>query len=439
MSDERRSRQQRGRTAVVRRALLAYAALGAAALVLTAFATFLVSREVARTEAERDARRTASNIANYVVRPLLDDWMRGNPQRFHDLDREMKTRMQDGSIQRVKVWTQDGRVLYSDDPALIGKSFPLPRDAARAIFEDQVTTEVSELDEAENLREAGQGRLVEIYVPQELGSGQRLAFEVYFSYEQVQLTTNHLTRQMLPLLVGSLVLLQVLQVPIALSLARRVGRYQVEHEKLLRRALSASERERRRIARDLHDGVVQDLAGVGYGLSAVEGAVAEEQRGVVRTAGSAVRDAIKRLRTAMVDLYPPDLAAGGLAAAIHELAQPLRADGVEVETWLDATGEMDSEVAATSYRVVRESLRNVAEHAQASWVRIELMPEDAQLVLRISDNGVGLPAEGIDKQAEGHLGVRLLADAVSDLGGEFDLSDRPGGGTVVQARLPVDP
>lgn len=439
MADERGRRRQRGRTVVVRRALLAYVALGAAALVLTAFGTFLVSREVARAEAERDARRTASNIAIYVMHPLVDEWMRGNPQSFADLDREIKTRKRDGSIQRVKVWSQDGRVLYSDESSLIGGTFPLPHDAARAIYDGKVTTEVSDLNEAENVREADRGRLVEIYVPLELTSGKRLAFEVYFSYEQVQLTTSHLTRQMLLLLVGALALLQIVQIPIATSLARRVGRYQVEHERLLQRALSASERERRRIARDLHDGVVQDLAGAGYGLSAMEEAVADEQRGMIQATGAAVRNAIKRLRTAMVDLYPPDLAAGGLGAAIHDLAQPLRAEGIQVDARLDVSGEVDSEVAATLYRVARESLRNVLQHAQASTVRLDLFSEDQRFVLRISDNGIGLPPSGIDKTAEGHLGVRLLADAVSDLGGDFDLTSRPGGGTVVEVRLPVVP
>ena len=86
----------------------------------------------------------------------------------------------------------------------------------------------------------------------------------------------------------------------------------------MERALSASERERRQIAADLHDGVVQDLAGAGYALAAVARRVEGPTATGVEHVGRVVRGAVESLRRLMVDIYPPDLSGAGLPGAIDD-------------------------------------------------------------------------------------------------------------------------
>ncbi|MGH3979957.1 MAG: sensor histidine kinase, partial [Pseudonocardiaceae bacterium] len=245
------------------------------------------------------------------------------------------------------------------------------------------------------------------------------------------------------LAVGALVLLQLVQVPMAWYLARRVRRNEQERAELLHRALSASDRERSRIAADLHDGVVQDLAGVGYAIGALSRAAPDEQRPMLDSLGRIVRGAVDSLRKLMVDIYPPDLSGPGLASALPDLGEPLRAAGVDVRMQVEPLPRLSPEVAATLYRTAREVLSNAREHARAQSVSVWLGPDgitpagDPGVLLQVQDDGVGLPREGVDRRADGHLGLRLLADGAARLGGELVIGPRPGGGTTATMHLPA--
>jgi two-component system, NarL family, sensor kinase len=155
-----------------------------------------------------------------------------------------------------------------------------------------------------------------------------------------------------------------------------------------------------------------------------------------------VRGAVESLRRLMVDIYPPDLSGAGLPGAIDDLAEPLRQAGITVHVRAEQLPGASSEVAAVFYRVARESLANVAKHAQASTVEVDLGPDHAAstptVVLRVADDGIGIRPEQLDKRAEGHLGLRLLIDRIADQGGELRIEARPDGGTAAVARMPVD-
>ena len=154
-----------------------------------------------------------------------------------------------------------------------------------------------------------------------------------------------------------------------------------------------------------------------------------------------VRGAVESLRRLMVDIYPPDLSGAGLPGAIDDLAEPLRKSGVTLHVRAEALPGASSEIAAVLYRVARETLANIAKHAQASTVEIDLGPDRTaptpSVLLRVADNGIGIRPEQLDKRAEGHLGLRLLIDRIADQGGELRIEARPEGGTVALARMPV--
>jgi len=424
----------------IRRSLITY--LGAAALVLVVVAVgaVLVGRQVAQDEALRDAERVAQRTANLVVAPLLTEVLSGNAARRPELDRAVANRIRDGSIAELVVWDRTGTVIYSDDVAEIGERIPIPEEAATAIDNGAVTSNVTDAPETGPI--PGSDRLVEVYAPLRLPGQAPLAFEIYLSYDRVETTANNLVLRIVPLAVGALLLLQLIQTPITVSLARRVASHEAERAALLERALSASERERRQIAADLHDGVVQDLAGAGYALAAVGRRVDGPAGAGLEHVGKVVRGAVESLRRLMVDIYPPDLSGAGLPGAIDDLAEPLRRSGVTVHVRAEQLPGASSEVAAVLYRVARETLANVAKHSQASTVEVDLGRDRTaptpSVVLRVADDGIGIRPEQLDKRAEGHLGLRLLIDRMADQGGELRIQARPEGGTVALARMPVD-
>jgi two-component system, NarL family, sensor kinase len=426
---------------VVRRAMLAYLGLSLLALVAIVYGIYEASCALARADALRDAEHTGTAIADRVVGPLLADVLNGEPRQIDELNHAVAERLQDGSILRIEVWDSSGKLLYVDDARLIGRSFPLPDDAARAITDNTSSVQIEEASEIPELALHKQGKsrpCVEVYVPVQLDANTRVAFAAYFDYQPLETKVERLAREFIPLVVAGIILLQMVQVPIAYSLARRLSRNQIERDRLLRRALTASEQERRRIARDLHDGVVQDLAGSSYALAAIEKSLPESQRQPVRMIGAALQDAVASLRGVMAEIYPPDLAGGGLAKAVADLAEPLRDDGVDVRLRLDIPDGLPAPVVAVLYRLARETLRNVAEHSGATSVDVVVSHASGEVHLRVDDNGVGLPSSGIDRLAEGHLGLRLLADSVADLGGTFSATNREEGGASIRVSLPTE-
>jgi signal transduction histidine kinase len=211
-----------------------------------------------------------------------------------------------------------------------------------------------------------------------------------------------------------------------------------EKELLLRRALEASDAERHRIARNLHDGVVQDLATVTLGLRARAGQDGDDR--AMLHAADATAEAIDELRTLLREIAPPDLQVIGLAAALSDLADPLRDAGIEVTIEVaESAGEVRGTALAASFRITQEALHNVDQHAHARHVEVAVTKDDGRLDLRIVDDGVGFTAERRHRQVEaGHLGLSLLHDLAREAGGDLEIESVPDAGTTLHARLPAD-
>ena len=422
-----------------RHELSAFLAVAALVLVAVSAGTVVASEPIARADALADAERTSDRLGQLLIAPLLTDVLRGVPGAYEDLDRVAQNRMSDGSVTSMVVWDAEGRVLYATHEELVGERYD-PSPELLAAVDGRVVAEVDEAPETA-YEGVSAGPMVEVYTPL-TADGRSLAFEAYFSYDRIERQAAHLRWQILPVAIGALVALQVVQIPIAVSLSRRVRRSEAERAELMERALTDSERERRAVAADLHDGPVQDLAGVSYALSALRTSVPAEQRDTVDRLVGAVRHAVGSLRRLMVEIYPPDLSGAGLGVALADLSEPLRSSGLTV--YLDAVPlpELSQATAAAVYRTAKEALANVAAHSGASrvWVRLEESgsPSWPAVLLEVADNGAGFPDTGLDRRSEGHLGLRLVHDRVTDLGGQVTFGDRPGGGAVLTAVLPVD-
>ena len=246
-----------------------FALAGLAVLAVFGVVSVLALRALAHTEALRDARQFASLAGQGIVEPAIATGiMRGDRAAIDAVDRVVQERVLGERVVRVKLWRRDGSVLYSDEPRLIGSRFPLGADKLDVLRTGATRAELSDLTGPENRYERGLGDLYEVYLPVRTPDGTPLLFETYQRRSAVAATGRRIWVPFAALLLASLALLWLVQVPLAARLDRKLRRTQAEREALLRKAVEASAEERRRIASDLHDGVVQDLAGISYSLSA---------------------------------------------------------------------------------------------------------------------------------------------------------------------------
>jgi signal transduction histidine kinase len=405
-----------------------------AAIAVIVVGLFFALRSVTIKDSERDTRERV-RLEGAVVEEagLTDGVLRGDRGALARLDDIVRRRVKSDSIVRVKLWSRDGTILYSDEPRLVGRHYGL-NDEEMALFTNgKADAEISDLAKPENRFERQDGKLLEAHTAIHTPDGTPVLFEIYQRFGSVSASAAALLRKLaLPLLAGLFVLL-LIQLPLVDSLARRLQRGHAERERLLTSAIESSENERRRIAADLHDGVVQDLAGVAFGLAPLAEDAARrgagEEAGALRDAIARLRAGMRQLRTLLVEIHPPSLETSGLEAALHDLLSPLEAEGIATELRVD-----DGVPAAEAlvYRVAREALRNVQVHAGASRVRVEV----SRNRLVVADDGRGFAADERARRVEaGHVGLTLLEGLVREADGRLDVRSRPGDGTTVELEM----
>ncbi len=349
--------------------------------------------------------------------------------------------MLSNSIVRVKIWSRDGRVIYSDERQQIGGHYPLDAGQLRLLRDGGAKVEVTDLRRAENSLDRGHGKLIEAYTRIRSPSGDPLLFEIYERFDSVTARARRLLRALAPPVLGALFLIVLIQAPLLWSLTQRLQREHDEREALLGNAIAASSRERRRLAAYLHDGPVQDIAGLAFSLAPI--ADKAEARGdadasVLRSVVDHLRRNVRDLRALLVELHPPRLAAAGLDAAVADLVSPLQAGGADVSVSIDGTERLDREKEALVYRVAQEALRNVIAYADASEVRVELTVDDGVARLVVADNGRGFEAGVRERRREeGHIGLSLAEELARQSGGTLEVESTAGTGTRVELEVPA--
>ncbi|WCB92227.1 hypothetical protein DSM104299_00917 [Baekduia alba] len=403
---------------------------------------FFALRSVTIHQAERDTKsRVELQGALVESAGLTDGVLRRDPKALAKLDDLVAARLLSPSVVRVKLWTRDGRILYSDEPAIIGRRFGLGAEE-RELFETGGSdAELSDLAKPENRYERQEGRLLEAHTVIRTPDGTPLLFETYQRFDALSASGHRLLKALAPTLLAALLVLLLFQVPLSWSLARRLQREHRERERLLERAIEASDAERRRIASDLHDGVVQDVAGVAFGLAPLADDAARRgdaaEAGALRDSAARLRHGVRALRTLLVEIHPPTLASAGLPSALSDLLSRLAADGVATDLGID-----DAAAAGTSrdelvYRVAREALRNVERHAEARSVRVAVTCAGETVRLVVADDGRGFDAATRAARGEhGHVGLTLLEDLVNQEGGTLTISAAVGEGTRVELEVP---
>jgi two-component system, NarL family, sensor kinase len=432
------SRSRRDDIEPVRRParLVALVAVGAVlVLVVASLVGVLAARKLAERQAVNDAANTADLLAEAVVQPALTDAVAtGDPAAVEAVRAALSDYLSSSTLVRVKLWNRDGVIVYSDEPRLIGRRFDLSVDDVEVFNHPSTRAEVSDLNKPENQFERGQGRLLEAYRPVWTPSGTPLLFETYSPYTEVDTRAGQLWRGFAGVTVSSLLLFAALLIPLVWQLLTRLRAAQRQRERLLERAVEASEDERRRIAGTLHDGVVQELAATSFSVAAAAGRaeasgdpdLAED----LNVAASTLRDSIGGLRTVLVDIYPQTLETAGIREVLRDLAGSLRAREVAVDLALpDADPGLGPEGDRLVFRIAHECLENVRRHSSATHVSLKLDSDADGVVLEIDDDGVGFDAEAVlASPAAGHFGLRVLADVASDAGAELAVWSAPGAG-----------
>ena len=415
-----------------------------AVVIGVAVAGAFASRRVAEREAVTDAAHTTDLIARQVLQPAVTDGLiSGSPAALKAIDGVVRQQVLSSSIVRVKLWTVTGRIVYSDESRLIGKTFPLGSEERASLARPVVHAEVSDLQRPENRYERGRGKLLEVYRPVWTPSGQPLLFETYSPYRQVTQRTGELWRGFAGITISSLLLLVVLLLPILWRLLNRITRAQSQREVLLQRAVDASEEERQRIAGTLHDGPVQELAATSFTVAGAAAKAADsgqpELAEMLNAAAGAVRASIQGLRSLLVDIYPPSLTSAGLVPALTDLTEVLAVRNIATHLSLaeDAAARLPAAQQQLVFRITRECLRNAARHAAASNVEVRLFRHGHSTVLEINDDGAGFdPALAIDNPEDGHFGLRILTDLAVNAGADLLLATALGAGCRWRLEVP---
>jgi two-component system, NarL family, sensor kinase len=430
-------------SATVARPLVQFALAGVIALTVLSTILTLILSQTGLSEAISDARQFTSLVGQDVIEPSLTDALLegGGPARSA-FDQTIRQRVVRGPVVRVKLWSTTGKIVYSDEPRLIGRSFTLERDQIMALSTGQIVANPTDLSAPENVYEAKQrGRqLLEVYMRLHTPGGTTVLYENYLRFDVVQATGRQIMLNFLPAVAGTLALMQVVQLSLAWSLSRRVREGQRDREGLLMRAVDAAEVERRRIARDLHDGTVQDLTAVSLALEVASRQLRRDgQLTAAQTldhAAAETRTSVRQLRTLFVDIYPNSLRDQGLEVALRDLLGPFGARGIATTLSVDPELRLQAETERLLYRVAREALRNVAAHARAHAVDVLVASDNGTVSLSVRDDGSGFDTSAFISQSTGHLGLQLLNDLTREAGGTLQVSSRPRAGTEVRVELP---
>ncbi len=421
----------------LRNPLIQFLAVIVAMLAVVVVGTGVLSGHAAEEEAVNDARAVTKVLSGSVAQPSIPRGLvDGDPAAIDRLDRRVLSRLLVDDVRRIKIWDSGGRILYSDETRLIGSTYRLGQGERAVLRTGSIEAEDSDLAKPENRFERGSGGLLEVYTRIRAPEGQRLLFEAYFSRADIERARERVFARFRPITVGALLAFAALTTPLLLLLMRRVRRTGAERERLLRTAITASDAERLRIARDLHDGVVQDLAGSSFALSSaarnpdLPAPLAGELEGVSRS----LRTSLRSLRSLLVEVYPPELHTVGLEAALSDLLAPLTAQDITATLSVDNLVDVPPDAVALVWRVAQESVRNALRHARASQVSVAVDRVGAALRLRVADDGVGLPGSDAPR---GHFGLRGLDTLAREAGGSLSVSSAPGTGTTVELTVPV--
>jgi len=372
-------------------------------------------------------------------------------------------------IVAFKIWDRNGRVFYSTNTALIGRTFPIGEGLAAALA-GNVHSEISDLSQEENIAERHKwSRLIETYSPLHADHlGTVLAAAEFYQTTDELFREIHSAQLQSWLVVAATMLAMYLLIFAVVrrgsqtidaqrhqlndkvaELSKVVAQNAQLHDRVRRAAVrttALNERFLRRISADIHDGPAQDLALAQMRLESIADVCGkclvrgEGQRPLgedFRSILSALQSALTDLRSISLGLQLPEIdRLPGSEIAGRAVRDFERKSGARVTlTTASDSAELSLPVKIALYRLIQESLANGFRHGGSSHQRVDVSNANGQLNVTVSDNGVGFDPRGMT--ADGHVGLEGMQERVEILGGSFHLHSRPGHGTVITVSMPM--
>jgi signal transduction histidine kinase len=207
--------------------------------------------------------------------------------------------------------------------------------------------------------------------------------------------------------------------------------------------LESQEAERQRLAQELHDGPLQELHSLDFGLMVLARHLQDEQAKAQWASIRATLHSVSRqLRSLCQELRPPALGPFGLSAVLQSCAESFGRHSPGIQIYLDLEEDdqqLPQTVRLTLYRICQQALRNVAQHAHAKRVAISLRIVDDQVVMTIEDDGVGfdLPDTWLDWAQEGRFGLFESREWAAAIHGRLEIQATPGQGVRLYAAVPL--
>lgn len=420
-----------------------------------------VSHKIENGVVQNTAAATAIYMGS-VVEPVLQELADRpdlKPSSIEQLESLLASSSLGQRIASVKIWDLKGRIVFSKDLDLIGKTFPISDELATA-YSGQISAELNHLGDAENENERRLNRqLLEIYIPlHRLGSDQIIAVgELYASADELESDIWEATRQswMIVLAVtlamlGALFLI-VLRGSRTIEQQRAAARERVDElSKLLRRneelrasvsesrrfAADTNERLLRRLGAELHDGPCQLIGLALLRLDALVPQLKErpddpsdepEDVAIIRMV---LRDSLEDIRNLSAGIAPPELEGMSMAQTLEIAARNHeRRTGTMVTLDIGSLPDIANPFLKTCiYRFAQEGLNNAFRHADAMDQVVRAAVSDGELTVDVLDGGPGL-ANPRRRDGNTGLGLAGLRARVESIGGVMSLANRPGAGT----------
>ncbi len=349
------------------------------------------------------------------------------------LDAAVRIHILGGETVRVKVWSSNGTVVYSDLPELVGRRFELS-EYAKVAFAGGMGTQISDLSDPAHEIDRSRGELIEFYIPVLDDSGAVGAVvEVEQDVAGLNAALGRIARNVWLSIGIGLAVLGVFMTALGIARAREMNRRRRQVEDLLASSYRAQEEERRRIVGALHDDIGQPMYRVLYGLEGSRARLRDddpvaEELGHLQDVVRSMDDTLRReLRILQVELA----ADTGLDSALADLVDVTRREtDLDVTFTVNVASQLSQEQSIEIYRAAREALTNVRKHARAGLVTVAVYQDQDRIQLDIADDGIG-------SGAEPGLGLSMTRQRFETLGGNIDVSVPSNGGTLFRAWLPL--
>jgi len=401
------------------------------ALVVTFVLGFSITRAARGHLLDARAAMVSANIEDLPPFPADKD---ASFAEYAAFDVAVRINVLGGETIRVKVWTRDGTIVYSDAEELIGEQFDLP---VHAVFALDAGNEayVSDLSDPAHAFDRGHGELIEFYVAlPDAADGTTFVVEVEQDASGLNHALSQITRNVWVSIAIGLVAIGIVMAVGVAARTREVNRRRRQAEDLLETSFSAQEAERHRVVSALHDDIGQPMYRLLYGIEGSRAKLEPTDPIAVELdhLGDVVRDMDRTLRNELRMLHFELAADAGLGVALEDLTELTR-----LETDLDVGLLVDLDFEATAlqrtelYRAAREAIMNVRKHAGATRVDIRLTGDEHRLTLEVVDDGIGT-----NRISEPGLGLSTTQQRFNVLDGDVTLEGVGSGGTRFCAWLP---